>query len=550
MKTYLCLRMLYHPTVVKVRKPVIILLCMAVLFSTSYLAEDTSNDVVGQPVGNEKTAYNVSTPFRINSNAEFASMASARGWPGDGSLGNPYIIDNYDINGTGYGYCIFVGNTTVYFTIQNCYLHEAGTNEGNPGLDLQNVQNGTVTNNTATNNYFGIHLQYSYNNILIKNNASANNYMGIVISSSNNNIIANNTASSNPSWGISFSSSSGNTVDNNTAYLNWMGIVLWGCKNNKVAGNIMSKNNFGGIYICWGSNNNTIANNYVFSNNNYGILLEYSAYNNTIVNNTVSYNHFGILLHMCGDNNNIYHNNFINNTGNIQFDDGANQWDNSYPSGGNYWSDYTGTDVKCGSLQDQPGSDGIGDTPYQFSGGQDNYPLMSPFDYTEYNISLQQGWNLISLPVRQLNESIDSVLESIAGKWDYIQTYDVYDASDHWKSNMIYRPASLNDLTTMNHLKSYWINIIEPGVTLTVKGDKFGSALSIPLKAGWNLIGYPFLAQKSISDALLGTGYDSVEGFNTSDPYRTSVLPGSYMMKPSEGYWVHVPADTIWTINW
>ena len=50
-------------------------------------------------------------------------------------------------------------------------------------------------------------------------------------------------------------------------------------------------------------------------------------------------------------------------------DDGVNHWDNGYPSGGNYWSDYTGVD-----------GDGIGDTPYIILGGdnQDWYPFMNP----------------------------------------------------------------------------------------------------------------------------------------------------------------------------
>ena len=47
--------------------------------------------------------------------------------------------------------------------------------------------------------------------------------------------------------------------------------------------------------------------------------------------------------------------------------------------GGNYWSDYAGTDVKSGSNQDQAGSDGIGDTPYNiYASNQDKYPLL-PF---------------------------------------------------------------------------------------------------------------------------------------------------------------------------
>ena len=63
----------------------------------------------------------------------------------------------------------------------------------------------------------------------------------------------------------------------------------------------------------------------------------------------------------------IYHNNLINN----QASDSSsiNSWSSGYPSGGNYWSDYTGTDLKKGLNQDQPGIDGIGDTPYNISGG-------------------------------------------------------------------------------------------------------------------------------------------------------------------------------------
>jgi hypothetical protein len=53
-----------------------------------------------------------------------------------------------------------------------------------------------------------------------------------------------------------------------------------------------------------------------------------------------------------------------------------NVWDDGYPSGGNYWSNYTGVDVKSGPNQDQPGSDGIGDSPHVIdANNKDNYPL-------------------------------------------------------------------------------------------------------------------------------------------------------------------------------
>jgi len=59
-----------------------------------------------------------------------------------------------------------------------------------------------------------------------------------------------------------------------------------------------------------------------------------------------------------------------------------NYWDNGYPSGGNYWSDYNGTDLYSGTHpQSENGSDGIGDTFYTSFGTMmivDHYQLMQP----------------------------------------------------------------------------------------------------------------------------------------------------------------------------
>jgi len=73
---------------------------------------------------------------------------------------------------------------------------------------------------------------------------------------------------------------------------------------------------------------------------------------------------------------------------------GTNIWDNGYPSGGNYWSDYSGEDKYSGLCQDQPGADGIGDTPYPIpETARDKYPYMS-----------ENGWLMPQiLPVHNLN---------------------------------------------------------------------------------------------------------------------------------------------------
>jgi parallel beta-helix repeat protein len=111
-----------------------------------------------------------------------------------------------------------------------------------------------------------------------------------------------------------------------------------------------------GLYLC-GSTNNSISENEV-TNTYAGISLESSP------------------------NNKIYHNNLINNTEHayIELSGYTNMWDDGYPSGGNYWSDHAGIDVKSGPDQDLPGSDGIGDMPYIIdSDNQDQYPLMKPW---------------------------------------------------------------------------------------------------------------------------------------------------------------------------
>ena len=82
------------------------------------------------------------------------------------------------------------------------------------------------------------------------------------------------------------------------------------------------------------------------------------------------------------NNNKIFNNNLRGNTNQAIDATNANIWDSGYPPGGNHWDDYPGVDLNSGPNQDIPGSDGIGDTPYNINGGagaQDRYPLMASY---------------------------------------------------------------------------------------------------------------------------------------------------------------------------
>ena len=56
---------------------------------------------------------------------------------------------------------------------------------------------------------------------------------------------------------------------------------------------------------------------------------------------------------------------------------------------------------------------------------------------------------------------------------------------------------------------------------------------------------------QSITNSLAGTGYDRfVEIHNNTAPYLVQIVPDSYLMRPGQGYWIHVPADTTLTVDW
>ncbi|MEZ0345207.1 MAG: NosD domain-containing protein [Infirmifilum sp.] len=118
-----------------------------------------------------------------------------------------------------------------------------------------------------------------------------------------------------------------------------------------------------------------------------GILIT-NAKNCNISGNNIANNDDGIYLYGSSSNS-IYHNNFVDNGRQVYSEESANVWDDGYPSGGNYWSDYRCVDEKSGPAQDQPGRDGICDKPYII--GKDNvdhYPLAKPYQPPPLNVEL------------------------------------------------------------------------------------------------------------------------------------------------------------------
>lgn len=164
-----------------------------------------------------------------------------------------------------------------------------------------------------------------------------------------------------------FITSDGNTISENIIIDNQRmnSVYLYDSSYNTISGNLIQDNQYHAIRLEYATHN-VIEQNTIVNNRGYGIYLSESS-ENEIIGNTVVQSYWdGVLLGNHSGNNSLFHNTLIDNQANA-YDEEGNSWDTG--ASGNYWSDYTGSDMN---------GDGIGDSPYQIPGGksQDRYPLM------------------------------------------------------------------------------------------------------------------------------------------------------------------------------
>ena len=77
----------------------------------------------------------------------WSKTASENGWcSGNGSIGNPYIIQDVVMDAQGSGTCIEIKNSNVYFSIENCSLSNAQY-----GIVLTDALNGLINDTIIFN---------------------------------------------------------------------------------------------------------------------------------------------------------------------------------------------------------------------------------------------------------------------------------------------------------------------------------------------------------------------------------------------------------------
>ena len=145
----------------------------------------------------------------------------------------------------------------------------------------------------------GINLSSNYNRIF--NNIIMNNYYGMTLYNSSENIIQSNTIKNDDHCGIYLSNSSKNFIIDNTIKLHY----------------------YNGVGLYYSSNNNTIQDNNFSSNGFCGINIRTSE-GNKVVGNNINDNKIGIHLPLLNDENN---NTFKNNDINVEREYDLNEYD-------------------------------------------------------------------------------------------------------------------------------------------------------------------------------------------------------------------------------
>jgi len=314
------------------------------------------------------------------------------------------------------------------------------------GVLFVSTNNSIIQNVTISKSIDGIVLEFSYNNAISNNTLSNLGWFGISLYKSFNNTISSNNISEN-AYGIHISNSDNNTViKNNVAFSYWAGIALDEyCNFNVVHKNVVTLNGRGGITLDDYCKNNTITENAITLNQWAGVVLSDYSSQNLISRNLIQMNQYGLWSYS-SKGNFIYKNNFISNFDQVNTDPTSkNIWDNGYPSGGNYWSDYRGVDLYSGSYQNLTGNDAIGDTALTIDGNnRDPYPLMDQFNTFDagtwngeaYSVDIISNSTLSDFKLNATQKTLSFNVTGIEGKAGFCRiTIPNVIIQDLWQGN-------------------------------------------------------------------------------------------------------------------
>ena len=349
-------------------------------------------------------------PIRIEGNSNFT--ASNGVVAGSGTQDDPYLIVGWQIDASTAN-AIEVRDTTAHFVIRDIEVaHSSPNPPAAYAVFLQNVTDAAIRHVNvsagASGFYFLSTMNVSVDRVRVDSSSAS------LIGQGTNLLVSNSTF--NGGWisasgkGIRFLQTQASgiaalgardiVIDGNSLefggrrgqiLLNWTENALvsrnvgvaeiltgWagGGNNTRVIGNDVSGGAFGiKGYL---DRNLTVADNNV-SSQSFAAISLFSSSTIQVYGNRIANSFRGMYLRDVTDLL-VAQSDFDSNSQQVEVASGQRlEWNQSYPIGGNRWSDYTGTDLCSGPQQDVClGPDGIGDTPYVIDANNaDHLPLMA-----------------------------------------------------------------------------------------------------------------------------------------------------------------------------
>ena len=158
----------------------------------------------------------------------------------------------------------------------------------------------------------------------------------------------------------------------------------------------------------------------------------------------------------------------------------------------------------------------------------------------EFNMGLNQGWNLISIPLNLTNWTLPAPLTSIEGNYSKIFSY----IGKNW--------MELKNGSAINETIGMWIKMLEDD-TLELEGNEIKNA-TFNMDKGWNLIGYPSLSAYPINESMKNVNFSNILAYesskwlsyNKNKPAQFNTLKN---LTPGYGYWVNINEGVNWSFD-
>ncbi len=210
-------------------------------------------------------SYEDMTPILAYNDFDMDNYASALEWDGDGSPGDPYIIEGYNI--TSNGDSILIHDTTRAFEIRNCLITSFTSGAGN-GILIDNATQAAIVNTVIMD---------KSDTLILQNTPS---------------LYIENCTIYDGGSSIDIYNCTGVTITECVIYDNYdNGIYLNECNNSMISNNVINGTTFGAGIRLIDSHVATIIGNHIFNCAASGVWA-ISSHNATIENNIIHDNMF------------------------------------------------------------------------------------------------------------------------------------------------------------------------------------------------------------------------------------------------------------------